>query len=84
MLDDAAYNGDGHATTGTVAFASPTLTWTGNLAVDASAIITYTVTVTSPDTGDKTLANTVTSADPGSTCPPAGARPRVHRHRHRY
>jgi uncharacterized repeat protein (TIGR01451 family) len=75
VLDDAAYNSDATATTGTVAFASPALTWTGNLAVGASATITYTVTVASPDTGDKTLANTATSADAGSTCPPAAPGP---------
>src|SRR5260370_23919213 len=31
-------------TTGSVSFASPTLTWTGDLAVGASATITYSVT----------------------------------------
>ena len=31
----------------------PVLTWTGNLAVGASAVITYTMTVHDPDTGDK-------------------------------
>jgi uncharacterized repeat protein (TIGR01451 family) len=71
VLDDAAYNGDATATTGTVTFASPVLTWTGDLAVGATVTITYTITVASLDTGDKTLANTVTSADAGSTCPPA-------------
>ena len=33
-------------------------------------MITYTVTVNNPDTGDKLLINTVTSAATGSTCPP--------------
>ena len=71
VLDDAAYDGDATATTGTVSFASPVLTWTGDLAVGATATITYSITVNSPGTGDKTLTNTVTSADAGSTCPPA-------------
>ena len=53
MLDDAAYNGDGAATAGSVSFASPNLTWTGNLAVGATATITFSVTVSNPDTGDK-------------------------------
>ncbi len=41
VLDDATYNGNAAATAGTVAFASPDLTWTGDLAVGAAAIITY-------------------------------------------
>ena len=36
VLDDATYNGNAAATTGTVSFASPNLTWTGNLAVGAT------------------------------------------------
>ena len=33
VLDDATYNGNASATSGTVSFTSPNLTWTGNLAV---------------------------------------------------
>jgi len=69
-LDDAAYNGDASATTGTVSYASPVITWTGNLAVGAAVTITYTVTVKNPDTGDKQLITTISSAATGSTCPP--------------
>jgi uncharacterized repeat protein (TIGR01451 family) len=69
-LDDAAYNNDASATTGSVSYAAPVLTWTGNLAVGASAVITYTMTVNNPDTGDKVVINTATSAAAGSTCPP--------------
>ena len=69
MLDDASYNGDAAATAGTVLFASPNLTWTGNLAVGAMATITFSVTVSNPDTGNKILASTLASATPGSTCP---------------
>ena len=61
------------------------LTWTGNLAPGDSAVITYTVTVNNPDTGDKLVINTVTSAAAGSHLParhhqqpPAGHRPRPH------
>ena len=68
VLDDAAYNGDAAATAGTVGFTSPNLTWTGNLAVGAAATITFSVTVNNPDTGDKVLAQTVTSAAAGSNC----------------
>ena len=69
VLDDASYNGDAAATAGTASFASPNLTWTGNLAVGAVATITFSVTVSNPDTGNKILASTITSATPGSTCP---------------
>ena len=54
VLDDASYNGDASATAGSVSFASPNLTWTGNLAVGAAATITFSVTVNNPDTGNKT------------------------------
>ena len=69
VLDDASYDGDAAASAGTVSFASPNLTWTGNLAVGAAATITFSVTVKNPDTGDKLLASTVTSATAGSNCP---------------
>ena len=80
MLDDAAYNSDAATTAGTVLFASPNLTWTGNLAPGATATITFSVTVHSPDTGDHVLSSTVTSATAGSNCaagaPTRAARPR--------
>ena len=69
VLDDAAYNNDAHASTGTVGYTSPALTWTGDLTPGQAATITFTVTVTNPDTGDKILVDTVTSATPGSNCP---------------
>ena len=73
VLDDASYDSDAATTSGTVSYASPNLTWTGNLAVGASATITFSVTVNNPDTGDKVLVNTVTSATPGSNCPAGSA-----------
>ena len=75
VITDAVYNNDAIATSGSVSYASPTLTWTGDLAVGATATITYTVTVNNPDTGDKTLVNTVTSAATGSNCPAGGTDP---------
>ncbi|MGD0609812.1 MAG: internalin, partial [Streptosporangiaceae bacterium] len=69
VLDDAAYNTDAAATAGTVAYASPNLTWTGNLAIGATATITFSVTVSNPDTGNDILASTITSATTGSNCP---------------
>ena len=68
VLDDASYNANATATTGSVSFASPNLSWTGNLAAGASATITFSMTVNSPDTGDKSLASTITSASAGSNC----------------
>jgi hypothetical protein len=62
VLDDAAYNGDAVATAGSVSYASPTLTWTGNLAAGAKATITFSVTVNNPGTGNKILTSTITSA----------------------
>ena len=73
LLDDATYNNDAGATSGTVGYASPVITWTGDLAVGASAVLTYTVTVANPDTGDKSLATVAASTDPGSSCPPASS-----------
>ncbi len=75
VLDDAAYNGDAAATVGTVSFASPNLTWTGTLAPGATATITFSVTVNRPDTGNKILSSTVTSAAAGSNCPSGGSAP---------
>ncbi len=73
LLGDAAYDNDAAATSGTVSYASPVLSWTGDLAVGASAIVTYTVTVNNPDTGNKSLNTVAVSTDPGSSCPPASS-----------
>ncbi|GLW57470.1 DUF7507 domain-containing protein [Kitasatospora phosalacinea] len=67
-LDDAVYGGDAKATSGTVSYAAPVLSWTGDVPAGGAATITYSVTVNNPDTGDRELANTVTGpAD--SNCP---------------
>jgi large repetitive protein len=75
VLSDAAYDADAAATAGTVTYTSPVLTWAGNLTPGGTAIITFSVTVDNPDTGDKILTNTVTSTAAGSTCPPSGPAP---------
>ncbi len=75
VIDDAVYNGDAAATAGTVSYTSPNLTWTGTLATQASATITFSATVNDPDTGNKTLQDTITSTTPGSTCPASGTAP---------
>jgi len=76
VLDDATYGADAAASTGTVSIAGETLTWTGSLALDATATITYSVTVDQPVTGDFLLAQTVTSPNRGSICPEGGVDPR--------
>ena len=79
VLDDAAYNGDAAATAGSVSFASPNLTWTGTLAPGATATVTFSVTVSNPDTGNKVLSSAVTSAAAGSNCAAGSADPRLYR-----
>lgn len=68
LLKDAAYNDDHAATAGAVSYAAPVLRWSGGLAAGASASVTYSVTVTSPNPGDHSLVNTVVSPSIGSNC----------------
>jgi large repetitive protein len=67
VLDDAAF-GSASATIGTAVFSAPTLSWTGDLPVGATATVTYTVTVNRPDDGDHVLANVIASPTTGSNC----------------
>jgi hypothetical protein len=75
VLADATYDNDAAATSGTVSYSSPILTWTGDLTPGATATISYSVQVANPDTGGRVLTNTATSTAPGSTCPPASPGP---------
>ncbi|MBD5785993.1 DUF11 domain-containing protein [Cellulosimicrobium terreum] len=68
VLDDATYGDDASADVGAVAYAEPVLSWSGPLDVGGTATVTYSVAVTSPPSGDLTLANVVTGP-PESTCP---------------
>ncbi|ATY12621.1 DUF11 domain-containing protein [Amycolatopsis sp. AA4] len=72
VLDDATYDNDARATSGTTAYTAPKLTWSGDVEAGATVTITYTVTVHNPPRGDKKLANAVTGAD---NCPPGGSDP---------
>ncbi|MFJ6197286.1 beta strand repeat-containing protein [Micromonospora sp. NPDC092111] len=72
VLDDAIYNSDAVASAGTLSFATPILTWSGDLAVGATVTVTYTVTVRNPDPGDKAMVSTVSSTSAGSSCSPSG------------
>jgi hypothetical protein len=77
VLDDATYGNDAAATGGgTVSFAAPDLTWTGDLSPGTTVTVTYSVSVDDPATGNLTLANTVSSADPGSNCLSGSSDPR--------
>jgi uncharacterized repeat protein (TIGR01451 family) len=66
VTDDATYNND--ASTGSTVDGN-TLSWAGPLAVGATATVTYSFTVNTPDTGDHLLRNVVTPP-PGSVCDP--------------
>ena len=66
VTDDATYNGD--ATNGAVVNGN-TLTWSGALAVGETKTITYSVTVNTPDTGDRQLQNVVVPSK-GGACDP--------------
>ncbi len=46
------------------------LTWTGSLSPGDSATVTYSVTVSSPDTGDQAAVNAAASSAAGSSCTP--------------
>ncbi len=71
VLDDAAVD-QVTANVGSASVVGNLLTWTGDLAPGAQAVITYRATVDNPDTGNRQLTNVVTSATPGSTCPVGG------------
>ena len=68
VLDDATFD-TATANAGSAVFTPPNLVWTGDLAIGASATVTYTVTVRDPDPGDHLLTNVLVSSTPGSTCP---------------
>lgn len=60
VLDDAAFDGNESATTGTASYTAPTLTWNGDLNAGQTATITYGVTVNDRDNlGSQSLVNTI-------------------------
>lgn len=72
VTSNAAYQGNAAAapagaSTISLSYAAPSLTWTGNLPLGAAVTITYTVIVNSGTAG-RSLTNTVTSAAAGSNC----------------
>ncbi|RDV45894.1 hypothetical protein DOE76_05430 [Leifsonia sp. ku-ls] len=70
VLKDATYNGDHAATAGTATYSAPILSWTGPLAVGATATVTYSVTVKNPADGDHSMVNRIVSNNQGSNCLP--------------
>jgi uncharacterized repeat protein (TIGR01451 family) len=60
VLDDARYQGDARADTGTVDVTGTTLSWTGALAAGATATVRYSVRVADPMSGDAMLVNLAT------------------------
>lgn len=72
VLDDAVLNVA--SITGGATYAAPTLSWSGPLAVGATATVSYTVTVNAEDTGDLVMRNVVTTP-PSSTCEPGSTNP---------
>ncbi|MEW1552321.1 DUF11 domain-containing protein, partial [Streptomyces tsukubensis] len=70
LLDDARYNQDAEATSGTVDYEEPVLSWSGALAPGQSATITFSITTNARPFGDLKLLNTVVSTSPGSNCAP--------------
>ncbi|MBK9156532.1 MAG: DUF11 domain-containing protein [Micropruina sp.] len=69
VLDDATYNNDAVASSGSVSLSGSTLSWTGDLVYPAVPVtITYSVTVNSPDTGDHVLTNAAVPTGPGGFC----------------
>jgi hypothetical protein len=63
VLDDARYQGDASADTGTVDVTGTTLSWTGALAAGDTATVRYSVRVADPMSGDAMLVN-LAAVDP--------------------
>lgn len=69
VLDDATYNSDVSASSGTTTVSGNNLSWSGALAAGASATVTYSVTYHANQGGDRVLTNT--ASVPERATPPA-------------
>ncbi|MGJ6965453.1 hypothetical protein ACSDR0_26455 [Streptosporangium sp. G11] len=67
LLDDASFDHDQSATSGTVSFAEPRVTWTGDVAAGQTVTVTYGVTVNDPPAGDLRLSGGLVGPE-GSNC----------------
>lgn len=64
VIDDATYNDDADASTGTTLYTEPILEWSGALATEQTATITYSVTVDDASAeGNGVLSNAVIGGD---------------------
>ncbi|GAA3219666.1 hypothetical protein [Actinocorallia longicatena] len=73
VLDDGRYRGDLHASSGTVGYRKPTLTWSGTVPPRESVTITYSLRLDRRG-GDRILRNKVTGPAT-SNCRPGGHDP---------
>ncbi|MCX5200195.1 GEVED domain-containing protein [Streptomyces sp. NBC_00237] len=77
VLDDASYEGDVQATTGTATVSGTQLTWTGDVPGKGTATLTYSVRIPDPAragaSADRKLVNAVSSTEAGSNCRTAQA-----------
>ncbi|HEY3684450.1 MAG TPA: hypothetical protein VGL93_15560 [Streptosporangiaceae bacterium] len=62
VVDDARYNGDAHATIGTVTYHKPRLEWHGDLPAGATAKVTYSATARKLSRGNGRMRNVVISS----------------------
>ncbi|GAA0838921.1 hypothetical protein ACFQVD_32300 [Streptosporangium amethystogenes subsp. fukuiense] len=67
VLDDADFDHDASATSGTVSFTESRLTWSGDVAIGQTVTITYGVTVNDPPAGDMRLSGELVGGE-GSNC----------------
>ncbi|MEU6825692.1 hypothetical protein ABZ921_34200 [Streptomyces atriruber] len=67
-LDDATYNRDAKASTGTVSYTKPRIGYVGDIGPGETATVTYSVTVNDPVGGDGKLLNNVDVETPRSNC----------------
>ncbi len=69
VLDDARYNDDAAAGTGSLLYTEPELTWTGVLGSGESTEVTYSITLDQQPDSDGLVRNTVIVYDPHLTDP---------------
>ena len=75
ILDRADYSHNESTTTGVLLLNVDSLSWTGDLPVGGSAVVTFGVRVHDPFIGDLTLVNRIESEELGSNCQADSADP---------
>ncbi|MBB2912638.1 putative repeat protein (TIGR01451 family) [Streptosporangium becharense] len=74
VLDDAVFNDDASASSGSVSFSAPRVAWTGDVAAGQTVTITYSVTAGDPPAGNRRLAGLLVGPE-GSNCETGSADP---------